>query len=437
MNPIKFNYKFAPFSDVHTKVYISIILGQIACGYALGISGPALTTAASVMPISNSWMGIIGAGSLLGLAGSALIGRLGDRIGRARLLMVNMYIFTLLSLLQLTTTNLALLLVLRILIGLMMAVDYTVGNALLVEWLPTGEDSKRQSRLLTYWTLGFIIANIVGSMMDTSPQLWQWTLASSAVVGGVTAIFRTLVKLPASPAWLASQGKMRAAEATIKLNLGFKWTLPKKMKKREKEVGEVSWFDLFSKQYRRKTLVGSIFYMCQSFTFFGISTFLPLLITGMGIKNPDVSTYLYDAAMLSGVLIGTFFFNKVPRRFFLISGFVIAAVALITLVLLPNIAVPLKLTIFVIFAVGLSAHLVLDYTYTSELFDVKIRATGVGTCITASRFGAAAGTFLLPVLANLGGASLTMTVCAVPMVLGALVCFFFAPETHVLTRTSK
>lgn len=128
--------------------------------------------------------------------------------------------------------------------------------------------------------------------------------------------FSNLGEVTSFPAWLGSQGKMRAAEATIKVNLGFKWTLPKKMKKREKEVGEVSWFDLFSKQYRRKTLVGSIFYMCQSFTFLGISTFLPLLITGMGIKNSDVSTYLYDAAMLSGGLIGTFFFNKIPRRFF-------------------------------------------------------------------------------------------------------------------------
>src|SRR3712207_2488074 len=116
------NYKFAPFSDVHTKVYLSIILGQIACGYALGISGPALTTAADVINISDVWMGLIGAGSLIGLAGSAIVGRLGDKVGRAGLLMINMYIFTILSLLQLTTNNLSLLFVLRILIGLMMAV---------------------------------------------------------------------------------------------------------------------------------------------------------------------------------------------------------------------------------------------------------------------------------------------------------------------------
>ena len=428
------NYKFAPFSDVHTKVYLSIILGQIACGYALGISGPALTTAADVINISDVWMGLIGAGSLIGLAGSAIVGRLGDKVGRAGLLMINMYIFTILSLLQLTTNNLSLLFILRILIGLMMAVDYTVGNALLVEWLPAGEDSKRQSHLLVYWTLGFILANVLGSLMNNFPSLWQWTFASSAGIGLITAIFRTVVKLPKSPTWLASQGKVKAAERTIKRNLGFKWSLPKKFKLPAKKEGTVSWTDLFSKQYLRKTLVGSIFYTCQAFTFFGISTFLPLLIEGMGIKNPDVSTYLYDTAMLAGVLLGTFFFNKVSRRFFLVSGFSVAAITLISLVVLAHIAIPLKLTIFMIFAIGLSAHLVLDYTYTSELFDVKIRATGVGTCITASRFGAAAGTFLLPILANIGGARLTMMVCAIPMIIGALVCLFFAPETRITNK---
>lgn len=428
------NYKFAPFSDVHTKVYLSIILGQIACGYALGISGPALTTAADVINISDVWMGLIGAGSLIGLAGSAIVGRLGDKVGRAGLLMINMYIFTILSLLQLTTNNLSLLFILRILIGLMMAVDYTVGNALLVEWLPAGEDSKRQSHLLVYWTLGFILANVLGSLMNNFPSLWQWTFASSAGIGLITAIFRTVVKLPKSPTWLASQGKVKAAERTIKRNLGFKWSLPKKFKLPAKKEGTVSWTDLFSKQYLRKTLVGSIFYTCQALTFFGISTFLPLLIEGMGIKNPDVSTYLYDTAMLAGVLLGTFFFNKVSRRFFLVSGFSVAAITLISLVVLAHIAIPLKLTIFMIFAIGLSAHLVLDYTYTSELFDVKIRATGVGTCITASRFGAAAGTFLLPILANIGGARLTMMVCAIPMIIGALVCLFFAPETRITNK---
>ena len=74
---------------VHLRVMLAIVLGQIACGYALGISGTALLSADKYIKISDLWTGLIGAGSLIGLAGSLLIGRLSGKIGRRRLLMIN------------------------------------------------------------------------------------------------------------------------------------------------------------------------------------------------------------------------------------------------------------------------------------------------------------------------------------------------------------
>lgn len=88
-----------------------------------------------------------------------------------------------------------------------------------------------------------------------------------------------------------------------------------------------------------------------------------------------------------------------------------------------------KLGILALFAIILSSGLVLDYPYPTELFDIKVRGTGVGTCITISRIGAAAGTFLLPVLTNAGGASLAMIVCAIVLLVAFLVCLIWAPET--------
>lgn len=67
---------------------------------------------------------------------------------------------------------------------------------------------------------------------------------------------------------------------------------------------------------------------------------------------------------------------------------------------LPNASSLIKLTLFTLFAIILSMQLILDYPYTSELFDVKICATGVGNSIAFSQIGAAGGTFLLPILTN-------------------------------------
>ena len=80
--------------------------------------------------------------------------------------MSNMYILAILSLLHPLTSNLALTFLIRIGIGLMVAIDYIAGNALLTEWLPKGEDSKRQSHLLIYWVLGFIVSYLTGTYLE-------------------------------------------------------------------------------------------------------------------------------------------------------------------------------------------------------------------------------------------------------------------------------
>ena len=72
----------------------------MACGYALGISGTALSEAQNYIHINDFWVGLIGASSLLGLMGSAIIGRIADRIGRRKMLMIDMYVFSLFSLLR-------------------------------------------------------------------------------------------------------------------------------------------------------------------------------------------------------------------------------------------------------------------------------------------------------------------------------------------------
>ena len=94
----KKNYKKAPLMPIHVRVLVAVILGQIACGFSLGISGTALSNAAKYLNINDLWTGLIGAGSLIGLAGSIVIGRISDKIGRRKLLMINTVSYTHLTL---------------------------------------------------------------------------------------------------------------------------------------------------------------------------------------------------------------------------------------------------------------------------------------------------------------------------------------------------
>lgn len=429
MQKLKKDYKKAPISSIHLRLYLAIILGQIACGYALGISGTALAEAQHVIQINGTWQGLLGAGSLIGLAGSALMGRLADQIGRRGMLMINMYLFVLLSLAQLWTTNLWILLIIRILLGLMIAVDYTVGNSLLVEWLPAKESGKFQSGLIIYWTVGFILSYVAGiTIHGFGDRTWQVVLASSVVPGLIAAGYRSIFRLPASPTWLAVQGKNKTAQKVIQKHLGKRWGLSLKLIK-AKPADSISVATLLSPKYRRQTLVGGGFYALQAFAFFGISIFLPVLLKNMHIGNQYISGLIYNACMMIGVLVGTVIFKKISRRAFLIGSFFLSMLALLTLVIGSSLSSYVQITIFALFSIILSAGLTLDYPYPTELFDDQVRASGVGTCITISRFGAASGTFLLPVLTGVGGARLSMLVCVVVLALGGFICLFWAPET--------
>ncbi|MCD5423975.1 MFS transporter [Limosilactobacillus fermentum] len=108
------DYHNAPMEKMSWNVFIGVVLGQIVSSYTLGIVGVALDRVPSSMTLSSTWLGLLGAGSLIGLFGSLLVGRLADRYGRRKFFMADMLALTLLSVLQLFTTNLAALLVIRI-----------------------------------------------------------------------------------------------------------------------------------------------------------------------------------------------------------------------------------------------------------------------------------------------------------------------------------
>ena len=121
-----------------------------------------------------------------------LVGRLADRYGRRKFFMADMLALTLLSVLQLFTTNLAALLVIRIALGMAIAVEYTVGTALLMEWVPAKRYFRYQTYLLAYWAIGYFAAYLVGTFTTGfCDRTWQVILASSAIVSTLAGLQRS------------------------------------------------------------------------------------------------------------------------------------------------------------------------------------------------------------------------------------------------------
>jgi putative MFS transporter len=432
----KRSYKDAPMSPIHKKVFLSLSLGQIACAYALGIAGTGLSQANTVLNISSFWTGLIGAATLIGLFGSTLIGFISDKFGRKNLFTYSMVLFVLLSISQLATTSLPLLFIIRVCLGMVISIDYTVGSAILTEWLPEKEGPKYQGYQLICWYIGFILSYFVGLYVTRfGNEMWQWTLSSSAVLGVVVGAVRILNKIPESPSWLQSNGRSQEALKLVHSNLGNEYDLP------ELEVTTkskpVAWSELFGKGVRRSTLVGGIFWTCQVFPFYGLGIFLPILLENLKMDNPMMGGIFYNLFMLVGVVLGVFTFKKFTRRGFLMLTFYVAALALIIMIAFPNAPQVVTLIVFSSFSVVLAGSSILQYVYPPELFETRLRGSGVGTVVAMSRTGAALGTIMTPVITERFGAYGTLAFSCMFLIVGGLVSQFFAPETSLISSNGK
>ena len=418
------DYKKAPYSKFHKLLFLCAILGQIACAYALGIAGTAVTQAQGELRLNTFWVGLLGAGTLIGLAGSLVVGNLADKIGRSKLLLSNMVLFTVFSILQFFTSSVGILMALRILIGLCIAVDYTVGSTIISEWFDPETAPVFLSKFIIYWTFGYVVSFFAGLVMGNMKVEYHIIFASSAIPGAVTAIARIVWGVAESPSWLASVERMEDAKKLIEEKVGTGYSVTAQAKGEKVSVAE-----LFGPKYRRNTLVGGMFYACQVFPYFGVGIFLPILIGQLNMGDANTSNIIYDVFCMAGAFVGTWLCSKISRRRFLTGTFFGAAIALGVMIVGQNISIVITVIAFAAYALIMSIAVVMEWPYPPELFDDRVRGTGVGIVVAFSRIGAALGTFLLPILMESIGGTGTLIVCAAILVLGGVVCQIFAPET--------
>lgn len=153
---------------------------------------------------------MIGGSALLGLfLGSLVLGWISDHIGRQKIFTFSFLLITLASFLQFFATTPEHLIGLRILIGIGLGGDYSVGHTLLAEFSPRRHRGILLGAFSVVWTVGYVLASIAGHhFISENPEAWRWLLASAAL----PALLITLLRwgTPESPRWLLRQGRLRA-----------------------------------------------------------------------------------------------------------------------------------------------------------------------------------------------------------------------------------
>ncbi|GED30012.1 MFS transporter [Brevibacillus centrosporus] len=419
----------APLNAFHLKITGLTFGANFVEGYAIGIIAMALTALNTDMQLGPLWQGLLGASVLFGIfIGSIFLGGLSDRVGRNKIFAATFVIVAIASILQYFVNDPLSLLILRIIIGIALGGDYSVGTTLLVEFVPKKHRGALISSLSVVWTVGYVVSSFVGHYLaNYGEDAWRWMLVSTAIPSILVLLLR--LGTPESPRWLIQKGRKDEALYILQKYIHPAAVIDETSIDEEGE--QYTFRSLFQEKYRKRTWFGSLFFVCIVIPYFAIYTFLPTIVEKIGFSDGFFVENLLNSFLIVGSIVGIWFTIKFSRRGFLISFFALLAVSLFLLTLSPS-GSNGSMIFFAVFTFCLSAISNLCSLYISELFPTQIRGLGIGYCISFSRIGSAISTFLLPIGMVSLGMNITMLCLVAVLIIGMMISIAWAPETSNL-----
>ncbi|GGP09340.1 MFS transporter [Oceanobacillus neutriphilus] len=417
-----------PLSKFHIKVAIYTTGGKFCDGYILGVIAIALTLLGPQLELNAFWYGLIGSSALIGLfLGSFFFGWLTDKIGRKPIYLTTIALFVFISILQYFVSSPEQLFILRLLLGFAISAEYATGATLLSELIPRKQRGTILACLNAMWTVGFVFSVIVGYAMlhFGGEEIWRWILVSSAMPAFLLLMLR--LGSAESPRWLMSKGRVDEARAVVDKYFGSHVRIDNLVMEENKKT-EVK--EIFSKKYRTRTAFAGLFWCLHVLPYFGMMTFLPVVFASLNLNDEFLGTLISNLFQLAGAVAGVVIMDKISRRSFVIYSFLILAVSIGLLVVIPNPSSFIIVGSFSIYVFAASASGNLQTVYPSEMFPTHIRSTAVGFATMISRIGAAAGTFLLPISIDALGIQITMAILTGLLLIALFISIKWAPETR-------
>jgi putative MFS transporter len=425
----------APIARFHRKLAAACSGGPLLDGYLLGIVGIALSGITAEMRLDTTASAVVGVAALVGMFfGGLVFGPITDRIGRKTMYTLDLLALIIASALSVFVTATWQLVVLRFVIGVAIAADYPIATSLLTEWLPRRRRAQMFTSVIIIWYLGTALAYLVGYLIieTLGDAGWRWMLASATILA--VAVFLLRIGTPESPRWLVASGRAEEAARVVEQTLGTRVSVAE-LAALAPDPSEArgSIAALFRGVYLRRTAFVVIFFSCAIIPLFALLTFGPQLLGSLGLGHGNLSnlgTAAINLVFALGCLPAMRLLETVGRRRTIIWSFALMVLPLLALGAWSHAPGVVVLILFSLYALFSGGPGILEWAYPNELFPTHVRAAAVGMAVALTRFGAAIGTFLVPLSLVSLGTSATMYIGAGITFVGFLACLAWAEETR-------
>jgi len=345
------------------------------------------------------YAGIVTSVLLLGWAiGGILFGRICDRIGRTRTLLLTMAMYAIGTALCAIAPNMGFLIFFRVIASLGIGGEWAAGASMVAEVVPERRRVEAGALLYTSAPMGLFLATYVtywiqGVALPSRPEVaWRYVFLFGLVPAAVAFVVRFFIKEPE---------RWQKAGVTAAPSLS----------------------ELFSPQFRTITLSGLGMALVALITWWSSNAFIGTVATGLanaeaslqglaGVATQQLiqewvkfATNVFNLGGLIGTLLTIPFAKRLGRKpmyivYFFLSG--------LSLMLTFGLDLPPYDRLYGYFFIGLTVFGVFgSFTYyLPELFPTRLRATGSGFCYNSGRIVAAIGPFVVGSVSAMGADAL-------------------------------
>lgn len=437
-----------PRSGLSFAALLVIAISYVFSFYDITAIGVSLPSLIARFHLSGPQIALPLTTNLIGyMIGAYAFGNAADMFGRKKALVLTLGMLTIGSVLTAFSWNDASLSVFRFLTGLGIGSQITICATLLAELTPA-KHRARYIQMNTIWAAvgDGVVAPFLGLLLVTSTPIgWRLVLA----VGGLAIVPLGLIlmgKLPESPRWLTLQGREDEAEKVVtqmeqrvrKLNGG---SLPVVTDVPAEEPASLRFptFSLVKHPYLIRLLSTIGFWIFVYIGLYGYLGYETMLLQKMGFSpiHSLLFTALGDLSFPIGALLAMLVVLKAPRKYLL---FVECLLMGLGMVLIAS-----NSTGWMIFTgaflIGLMNMPLIGagYTYTSEIFPTRARASAMSLADGVGHFGGVVAPFLILAILSIWEPRMTFWAMALCLVIAALVIGLAGLRTQAepLTELAK
>ena len=410
-------------------------LGLLFDGYDLVVYGTVLSTflrdPSQIGPVTPALGGALGSYALVGvLVGALLAGTMSDVLGRRKLMLLSYAWFSVgmaVTALMTTASGFGLM---RFVTGLGVGALVATTGAIVSEFAPPGKKNLCNAIVYSGVPFGSLLSALLAILLLATIG-WRGMFWVGALPI-ITLLPLAFLKMPESPTWLMSRGRVEEARALAErtgVPLTEATPVATPADGRRERVG---FAGLFSGGNALPAILLGFMSVLGLVLVYAINTWLPELMLRAGFNAKGSLSFLLvsNGGAVIGALVGSRIADRFGPKLVVAGSFGIGAVSIALLTL----SLPLGVLLLFVAIVGLgtSGTQTLIYGFVANYFRTNVRGAAVAWCAGFGRLGGVGGPLLggFLVAAGLALNSIFYVLAAVALVGTVLTLLVPSRRTH-------